>query len=197
MSQEDSPPSPAPQRGSSGDGDAQQPVGDQVSDVARFVGRWWVLHTRSRNEKVVAEHLTRGGVQHFLPLVGRGRHRGLPRSRTSIPLFPGYVFLCGGPEDREKALKTNRVANVLDVADQERLRRELSRIERVVSSAGPVGLYPRLKTGCRCRVTTGSLIGLEGVVVRRPGPWRVYVGVAFLGQSAELEIDPSMLEVLD
>jgi hypothetical protein len=35
------------------------------------------------------------------------------------------------------------------------------------------------------------------VVIRRRGPWRVYVGVDFLGQSAELEIDPMLLEVID
>jgi len=43
----------------------------------------------------------------------------------------------------------------------------------------------------------GTLGGLEGVVIRRRGPWRVYVGVDFLGQSAELEIDAADLVILD
>ncbi len=90
-----------------------------------------------------------------------------------------------------------RVANVLLVADQEQLRSDLRQIHRVVESEEPVDLYPKLRRGASCRVVRGSLAGLEGVVIRRKGPWRVYVGVAFLGQSAELEIDPSDLMLLD
>jgi transcription antitermination factor NusG len=160
-------------------------------------GRWWVLHTRARNEKAVAASLEKLRINHFLPLV---EHRRIYSGRVhlvKIPLFPGYVFLCGGSEDRLAALRTNRIANVLEVGDQERLKTDLRHIQRVVESNEPVELYPRLRRGCRCRVTSGVLAGLEGVVLRRRGPWRVYVGVEFLGQSAELEIDPMLLEVID
>jgi transcription antitermination factor NusG len=168
-----------------------------MSLVDSFVGRWWVLHTRSRNEKVVATHLVRRGIQYFLPLVHHRRTYAGTIKHVSIPLFPGYVFLCGSPEDRYTALQTNRLANVLEVADQEQLKKDLRQIERVVNSDEPVDLYPRLRTGSRCRVIAGSLMGLEGVVLRRLGPGRVYIGVDFVGQSAELEIDSAMLEVLD
>ena len=121
----------------------------------------------------------------------------LSAHQVRIPLFPGYLFLCGGSDARLVALRTHRCANVLEVADQERLKADLRHIHRVVESKEPVDLYPRLRRGCRCRVITGTLAGLEGVVLRRRGLWRVYVGVEFLGQSAELEIDPMLLEVID
>ncbi len=165
--------------------------------IEDFVGRWWVLHTRSRNEKAVAATLTRHQVQHFLPLVHHRRNYGGRVKRVEIPLFPGYVFLCGGLEDRLVALETNRVARVLEVTDQEQLKHDLRHIWLAVQGDEPIDLYPGLRTGCRCRVSSGSLAGLEGVVLRRRGLWRVYVAVGFLGQSAELEIDPAMLEVLD
>ena len=160
-------------------------------------GRWWVLHTKPRNEKAVAADLLDKGVSLFLPLVeSRRTYRGRARF-ARIPLFPGYVFLCGGPEDRQAALRTNRIANVLEVADQQRLRADLRQIQRVVEGPEPVDLYPRLRRGRRCRVIAGPLAGLEGVVLRRRGPWRVYIGVEFLGQSAELEIDSALLEVIE
>ena len=165
--------------------------------VDSFVGQWWVLHTRSRNEKKVADHLTHRNVQHFLPLAHHRRTYGGKAKEVSIPLFPGYVFLCGGPEDRLEALRTNRIANILEVADQEQLKRDLRQIELVVQSDEPVDLYPRLQKGARCRVIAGSLEGLEGVVLRRRGPWRVFVAVHFIAQSAELEIDSALLEVID
>ena len=134
-------PPPASAAGHDAAAGATQPT----SLVDSFVGRWWVLHTRSRNEKVVAAHLAREDVQYFLPLVRQRRTYGGTIKSVSIPLFPGYVFLCGGPEDRHKALRTNRLANVLEVADQGRLKDDLLQIERVVNSDEPVDLYPRLR----------------------------------------------------
>jgi len=170
---------------------------EPASLVESLTGRWWVLHTRSRNEKAVAGYLVRWNVPHYLPLVQQRRKFGGTIKHVCIPLFPGYVFLCGSQEDRFRALQTNRLANVLDVPNQAQLKQELRQIERVLNSGVQVDLYPRLRKGTRCRVTSGSLIGLVGVVLRRRGPWRVYIGVEFVGQSAELEIDPAMLEVLD
>ena len=46
-------------------------------------------------------------------------------------------------------------------------------------------------------MVSGSLAGLEGIVLRRRGPWRVYVAATFLGQSAELEIEADLLRILD
>jgi transcription antitermination factor NusG len=169
----------------------------QRTPIDAFLGTWWVLHTRARNEKVVAKALSRQQVDYFLPLVHYKRTYGGRINRVEIPLFPGYVFLCGQPEDRLVALKTNRVANVLEVSNQEQLKHDLRQIALTVESGEPVDLFPGLQTGARCRVTAGSMIGIEGVVIRRQGPWRVYVGVEFLGQSAELEIDPSLLDIMD
>jgi len=162
-----------------------------------LAGPWFVCHTRSRNEKALAADLSRIGVPHFLPVVRHRReHFGRVR-RVDMPLFPGYVFICGDRQARDCAVRTNRIANILDVSDQEQLRSDLSRIYRVVNGDEPVDLHPRLQRGARCRVRRGTLAGLEGTVLRRPGPWRVYVGVEFLGQSAELEIDSELLELID
>lgn len=165
--------------------------------AADFTGRWWVLHTRSRAEKVVSGHLTRSGIQHFLPLVTLRRRYGGRDSHVCVPLFPGYVFLCGEDRDRIEALRCNRIAHVLEVSDQDRLRSDLLQIELLVTGDEPIDLYPRIRVGSMCRVVSGHLAGLEGVVLRRRGPWRVFVGVQFVGQSAELEIDSSLVEVLD
>ena len=168
-----------------------------ASPAESLTGTWFVLHTKARQEKAVAGDLETLGIQHFLPLVRYRRIQGGRVRRSSVPLFPGYIFLCGDDQDRLAALRTRRVANVLLVPDQAQLKFDLSHIWKAVDSEHPVDLYPRLRKGTRCRVTRGSLSGLEGVVIRRKGPWSVYVGVAFLGQSAELEIDPADLMILD
>ena len=159
---------------------------------------WWVVHTKARAEKAVAQHLERRGVQHFLPLARVQRRYGA-RSATevSLPLFPGYLFLCGGDTERMITLDTRRVARVIRVLDQEGLKQELGQIYRTVNSGMLVDLYPGIKRGRRCRVIAGSLKGIEGVVLRRRGVCRVYLAVEILGQSAEVELDPELLEVVE
>ncbi len=169
----------------------------QESVIDRFVGRWWVVHARPRTEKKVAARCEQMGIQCFLPLA-RVRRRYASRTKdVRLPLFPGYLFLCGGQDDRYRTLTTNRVVSVLEVRDQERIRSDLRQIYRAVTGNVAVDLYPGIRRGRRCRVRSGCLQGLEGVVLRRHGLCRVSVGVEILGQSAEVELDPSVLDPID
>lgn len=168
---------------------------DQQDDA--FGGYWWLVHTKSRQEKALADHLEKMAIGYFLPLVEMKRKYGKRVFHLQVPLFPGYLFLQGGHDERYAVLMTHRAAKVIDVVDQERLKTELRHVQCVVMSDEPVDLFPMIKRGRRCRVVKGSLAGLEGVVVRRRSTCRVYIGVEALGQSAELEIDPALLEIID
>lgn len=168
-----------------------------ASPIETLSGPWWVVHTKARQEKALAGALECLGIGYFLPLAKVKRKYGGRIFRLQIPLFPSYLFLSGTDEDRYATLMTHRAASVIRVADQECLKRELNQIHQVTTSDEPVNLYPALRRGRRCRVTGGSLAGLEGVVLQRRDQWRIYVGVEVLGQSAELEIDPCQLEPLD
>ena len=158
-------------------------------------GRWWVVHTLARHEKALACDLERRAIHHYLPLARVERRWGRRRAQIQIPLFPGYLFMRGGEDERLITVQTNRVARVIDVHDQQRLQEALDHIRRMVESDRPVDLYPGIRKGCRCRVVRGPLRGLEGVVLRRQGVFRVFVAVEILGQSAETEIDGASLEL--
>lgn len=178
-------------------GDSGRSGGHGGEWLAQLRGWWWVLHTRAQNEKRVAAELDRHDCQYYLPLV-RVRHT-YSRSRHAEfdkPLFPGYLFLCGDYHHRDIAWRTNRVASVLAVPDQDRLRAELQHICRVVESGRNVELYQGLQPGRRCRITSGPLRGVEGVVLQRCGRTRLYVGVSLIGQSATVEIDAALLEAV-
>ncbi len=156
-----------------------------------------MLQTQARNEKVVAAALERQRVAHYLPLVRRRRVYGGRRVTVELPLFPGYVFLRGEGAECEAAWRTRRVSRILRVHDQARLHAELRQVRQLVDSDEDALLYPALLVGKRCRVVSGSLRGLEGVVVRRRRNCRLYIAVTILGQSAVVEIDGSLLEALD
>jgi hypothetical protein len=60
--------------------------------------RWFVLHTRSRQEKAVASDLMALGVDFFLPLLKQARYYGGRKRSIELPLFSGYVFVRGAQE---------------------------------------------------------------------------------------------------
>ncbi len=158
--------------------------------------QWWLVHTKPRHEKALAEDLDRKGIGCFLPLVCVNRRYAGRPVRVRIPLFPGYLFLNGTEDARHAALVTSRTVNVIKVVDQEGLKRDLREVRRLTVSEEPVDLYPGVREGRRCLVIGGPLKGLEGVVLRRRDLCRVYIAVHALLQSAEIEIDASLLEAI-
>lgn len=164
---------------------------------ADFAGRWWVLHTRARNEKLVARALAERGVAHYLPLLSVQHTYAKGTASYTLPLFPGYLFLCGEPADCDLAWRTNRVANVLDVTDQGRLVSELTQIHRALTRGANIKLLAGIQPGQRCRVRAGPLRDLEGIVVRNGHGCRMYLSVSLLSQSAVIEIDANLLERIE
>ena len=151
------------------------------------------MHTRPRQEKIVAQILSRKQVAHFLPLSRAPRKYGNRETTVSLPLFPGYLFVCGDWNAREAAWRTNRVATILDAPDQDGLRAELGLVYRLVTSGERIGLA-KLVRGTRCRVVAGPLRGLEGTVLNQLSRCRIYVAMTMLNRSVTVEIDDACLE---
>lgn len=159
-------------------------------------GRWWVAHTRPRNEKLLATELASLGIFHYLPLFER-QTRGRARRRmyhSVIPVFPGYLFFNGTEEQRLRALTTNRIVSVLTVARQEELVLELRQVQQAISAGVGLRWHPELKVGDHARVIAGPLMGVEGVVTRRMSKVRLVLNVMMLGQSVSVEVSEDVLE---
>ena len=157
-------------------------------------GQWRVAHTKSRNEKTLAWMLNRWDIPYFLPLVKKVT-RNKQRALTSfLPLFSGYLFFCGDEKSRYKALTSNKIANIIDVVNQDRLVAELMQIHRALESGLPIDPYPNLLAGDRCRVIAGPLMGAEGILLRKKSMTRLLLEVEILGQAAAVEIDMELLE---
>lgn len=170
---------------------------DGAASVADLAGRWWVAHTKSRFEKAFAWELLRRRTGYFLPLIERVRVSGGRKRRVLLPLFPGYVFLCGTEDDRHAAMATNRLCQTIYVADQARLRGELASIEGALKGNADLDPYPFAVVGRRCRIVAGPFLGVEGVVVERGRLARLVLSIDVLGQSVSMEIDADLLEPLD
>jgi transcription antitermination factor NusG len=179
------------------------PLGDAVYppelfDKAPAPDRaWWVLHTKPRAEKALGEHVSRAGIPFFLPQYARTRRRA-GRVRTSyLPLFPGYLFLCGTPDDRVRALKTNLVANSLPVPDQAKLSRQLAQVYRVMThdlEACRPADDPRI--GSLVEITAGPFAGMAGRVTEVAGGYTFVVEVEFIGRGVAVTVDHWMFRTV-
>lgn len=158
--------------------------------------RWWALHTRPRAEKALSRRLLRERIPFFLPLQERRRRLQRRLVRSSVPLFPGYLFLRGSDDARRKALETNLVVGSLHVADQVRLTSDLVRVYDLINSGEPVFPEERLQPGMPAEIINGPLAGLRGTVVRRQGTkvLRFVVEVDFLQRGTSVEIDSAMVQ---
>lgn len=169
----------------------------EAESIRDFTGLWWVAHTKSRNEKALAQDLIHKNISYFLPMTWKVRRQKGRTLRSLLPLFGGYLFFCGRENQRIELLRTNRVANLIAVKDQKRLLDELLQFEQALRAGAPLAPYKYIKVGQRCRVIAGPLAGLHGVVVKTKNAARLVLQIDMLGQAASVEIDVDMIEILD
>jgi transcription antitermination factor NusG len=174
-----------------------KPTGRGSAALAPLLDRWHVLHTRPRQEKAVAEVLDAAGVRFYLPCVRRTTVSGGRRRVSELPLFASYLFLHGPLESVYFAVSTRRVVRAIEVPDQQRLARELDHVRTAIESGAALERHAGLRPGTRVRVARGPLRGVEGTVEEPARRGRLVLHVRTLAQGASLEIDPSVLEVID
>lgn len=156
--------------------------------------QWWAVYTRSRQEKSLARQLLSYEIPFYLPLIPNERLVSGSRVTSHLPLFGGYLFLFGNEDERVKMMTTNRISRVLPVADGAELRQNLEDVQRMIECGEPLTVESRLETGCRVRVKSGGLMGLEGMVIKRRSGTRLLVAVNYLRQGVSVLIDDFMVE---
>ena len=167
------------------------------TSVADIPGDWHIAHTKARQEKALAHDLLAAGIDYYLPMVQRETYSGDRRRRNLYPVFTSYLFFAGPPEVRVRVFQTNRVANVLPVADRDRFVREISDIQRVLDAGDVLELVPGFPVGRQVVVTKGPYQGTIGTVTH-DRPWTsITLVISTLGVGAELKISGDLLELLD
>ena len=166
-----------------------------VQSLAELTGTWWAAYTKPRFEKAFAWDMLSHGIGYFLPMREKIIFSGGRKRHIMLPLFKSYVFFCGTEQDRYTALTTNRVCQTIEVADQDGLIVELLSIEKALVSKAVIDNYPRLPIGSHCKIISGPMMGIEGVVInRKDTKARMVIEVNILGQGAVVEIDSDLLE---
>jgi transcriptional antiterminator RfaH len=154
---------------------------------------WWVAHLRSRQEKAFARYLQQYEIPYYLPQMEKRVRRSGRTISSYLPLFSGYVFFKGRPEETARALRSNLIANLLEPIDQAELSDELKQLHELQMSDRKLVPYPFVGPGDNVTITEGVFKGFRGVVVRERGTERLVVSVSLIRQSVAVDIDREYL----
>ena len=159
--------------------------------------QWWVVYTRSRQEKELMRALVTLGISFYCPIIAHRFRSPAGRVRTShLPLFSNYLFMCGDGYNRYRALKTNLISKTIEVTNTLELTNDLRQIQRLIQLGMPMQLEARLQPGAKVRIKSGPLNGVEGVILKRQGSEYLFVAVNFLQQGATVKLEDFEVELV-
>lgn len=159
---------------------------------------WWVFQTRPRAEKACVRVLRKLHASYFLPQYTHSWRKNGRGFSSALPLFPGYVFVCGADSARTAAFATNQVVREVVVPDQVQLDRELAAVSRLLGG-GALRPEDGIAKGTRVTVVEGIYAGVEGRVMEAADheTLRIAVEVTLLGRGVSVAVDRWMIKVLE
>src|SRR5574341_399554 len=161
--------------------------------------KWYVLWTRSHSEQFVHDQLAARGFQLFLPRIETWARRNGTRYRTSVPMFPGYLFVHHAM-DKASYIEIRKTTGLVKLLGEQWDRlavvpdREVQVVQRLVRTRLPALSHPYLWEGQRVRITGGLLAGMEGILRRiNSAKGLLVISINLLCRSVAVEVDCTLV----
>ena len=150
------------------------------------------MQTRPRYEKKVAQELETKSIGTYLPLQTVIHQWSDRWQSVSLPLFSGYVFVRTGRTAAERAavLQTNGVTAFVGMRGQGVAipAQQIEAIETILRSGVGIDSYPYLEEGTRVRIRSGSLKGVEGVLVAKNEDMSLVISLELIQRSLAVRV---------
>lgn len=159
-----------------------------VSEDQLALPRWWVIKSRPRCEKKIAGLLEQQQIEVFLPCRNSRKEYASKSVTFTVPLFPGYVFACFSPLQKNSILASTPSAGLIEVKDQITFIRQIDALRELLQRTQEVALCPFIEKGKRVRITSGKFRGMEGIVCRYSHRKKLVLSLDLLQQSVEVEL---------
>ncbi len=163
---------------------------------ANYDTRWYAVVTVPQNEKSAVRHLQLREIESFLPTYEAVRlWKNRQRVKLELPLFPSYLFVRIDRRQKSRVLASPGVVRIVGTT------REMTAVPdaaidflRSELCGRRVEPFRELVVGQKVRIKTGSMEGLEGVLVRKNHNLRFVLTIGLINQHASVEIDAAYLE---
>ena len=175
--------------------------------------KWFVLKTKSRCEKKIANCAFENGIEYYLPLIDSFRVYQRKKAHFLKVLIPGYLFVKCDSEEKEVLFRSGYIANFLFVANQVELVNDLKRLQEVkmvtqssslrnikipVEETGfsvvPISDWP--EEGFFVEILSGPLIGLTGLVESVENADRFIIRVNVIKKAVSIALGKNQFKVL-
>jgi len=157
---------------------------------------WFAVFTKSHHEKRVSQHFLQRGIENFLSLYSEVHHwTNRRKAEIDLPVFPNYIFVHIAADERVPVLQ---IPGVLSIVSRGRDPAPLADFEIEALRDGlhlrKIEPHPYLAVGEKVRIKSGSLVGMQGVLVRKKSNLRVVITLEQIMQSVSVEVDAAELE---
>ena len=127
---------------------------------------WYVIYTKPRNEKKVAERLQQIGITVYCPMITVIKQWSDRKKKVQLPLLNSYVFVCLEDKEREKVFQVSGVVRYLFWLGKPAMVREeeilalQEGLKKTMTSFEVKGI----KVGDLLPIPSGPLQGKEGII---------------------------------
>jgi transcription antitermination factor NusG len=158
---------------------------------------WYAAYTQANHEKKAASEISRRGIEVFLPVYRTARRWSDRRVELEMPLFQGYVFVRLSLSDRLKVLQVPGVVRIVGfgglpspLPDE-----QINTLRAGLSDHLRAEPHPYLSIGRRVTIKHGPLAGMEGVLLKRKGMYRVVISIGLIQRALSVDIDIADVEL--
>ena len=130
---------------------------------------WFVIYTKSRNEKKVAELLQKNGVEVFCPLVKLKKNWSDRKKIVETPLFKSYVFVNLSEKDRNVVFNVPGVIRYVFWLKKPAVVRdsEIESLKTILHETIDSFSIENYQIGDTVKISEGVFKGLDGVIEKQ------------------------------
>ncbi|MBN1326573.1 MAG: UpxY family transcription antiterminator [Candidatus Cloacimonetes bacterium] len=161
------------------------------------ITRWFVIYTKSRREKKLAEYAYRRDINYYLPLQESVRHYKYRKLTFTKPLFPGYIFVKVNDSERQSLIISGHTVSFLKVRDESEFLSSLRQIYTGREQGAEFHKTEYLEEGTRVKITKGPFTGLTGVVKNQNNVREVILQIDLLRQAVSVAVTPEQVSIIE
>jgi len=160
--------------------------------------RWYLVHTKPRQEKCALQNLEQQGYQCYLPTIPTERLSQGILTVTDEPFFPRYLFIRLGMNNSAKSWgpirSTKGVNRIVSFGIEPAIVNDdlvnSLRVQEAALQGKPERLF---NPGERVQFTEGAFAGIEGIFQMTDGERRAMVLIELLSKPVTIRARPASL----
>ncbi|WP_276359592.1 UpxY family transcription antiterminator [Daejeonella sp. H1SJ63] len=159
---------------------------------------WYVIYTKSRSEKMVADKLAKAGIEVFCPLLKRKKLWSDRWKWVEEPLFRSYCFVSLEDWERDKIFSVPGVVRYVYYCGKPAIIREkeMNLLKSWLIEYDHEGIQAEnLNVNDRIRIRSGALMDKEAEVLEKRGNYALLL-LEDLGLQVRVDLRKNMIEKL-